>query len=261
MPATRRRARTGIVLLLIGVGLGACNRQGPAAPTPEPPLVTTSAPAPAPNLNSKRIIGEVLDTAFRVVAGARIEVVDGPELGTTTTSDTAGEFLFVGAFDETNRFRATKDGYVSATEPFRVLPGANYVSFQLETVDPPVDVAGQYALTFIADSICVGLPTELRTRTFAATVSARPILPANRYFSVLVGGAQLLEDLTFKNFSVGVAGNYVAFVLGDDESSPGLVEQVGANTYLAFGVRARRSVERRTPRCPLPSADSSTTAP
>lgn len=233
MPVTTRCARTGIILLLIGVGLGACNRQGPAAPTPT--LAPASVPAPAPNLNTRRIIGDVFDTAFRAVAGARIEVVEGPDVGATTTSDTAGEFLFVGVFDETSRFRATRDGYVSATRPFQVLPGANYVSFQLEAVDPPVDVAGQYALTVIADSTCVGLPADLRTRTYAATVSARPILPAGRYFSVLVAGAQLLQDLTFKNFSVGVAGDYVAFVLGDGETSPGLVEQVGADTYLAFG--------------------------
>ena len=231
MPTTRRRARTGIVLLLMGVGLGACNRQGPAAPTPSP----ASVAAPTPSLNGTRIIGDVVDTAFRAVDGARIEVVEGPEVGATTTSNTSGEFLFVGVFDETSRFRATKDGYVSAIRPFQVLPGANYVSFQLETVDPPVDVAGPYAMTFIADSACVGLPAELRTRTFAATVAATPAVPANGYFNVLVGGAQLLENLTFKHFSVGVAGNYVAFLLGDGESSPGVVEQVGSNTYLAFG--------------------------
>ena len=69
MPTTRPRARTGIVLLLMGVGLGACNRQGPSAPTPAP----ASVAAPAPNPNSKRVIGEVFDTAFRWVAGARIE--------------------------------------------------------------------------------------------------------------------------------------------------------------------------------------------
>lgn len=55
------------------------------------------------------------DTAYRPLAGARVEVLDGPQANTSTLTDGAGEFSLRGIFDETTRFRAEKDGHESAT--------------------------------------------------------------------------------------------------------------------------------------------------
>ena len=42
----------------------------------------------------------MVDTADRPLAGAIVDVVDGPQAGTSATSDTKGEFSLTGAFDD-----------------------------------------------------------------------------------------------------------------------------------------------------------------
>ena len=103
---------------------------------------------------------------------------------------------------------------------------------------PAVDIAGDYTLTFIADSTCTALPNELRTRTYVATITPSsspntdlPNLPANTAFDVTVSGAPFLEN--YNRGLLYVAGDHLAMWIGDVE--PGLVELVAANTYFGIG--------------------------
>jgi hypothetical protein len=61
--------------------------------------------------------GTVSDTAFRRRLGARVEVLDGPRAGTSTTVDGTGYFLLVFRdIQRATRFRATMDGHVTSTQ-------------------------------------------------------------------------------------------------------------------------------------------------
>ena len=218
------------------------------------PAVT--APSPLPLSPVALISGFVVDTASRPLAGATVDVVDGsPQAGTSTTSDANGQFSLTGAFVETTTFRATKEGYVAATQTWScnspgtgICPGRSrpWLGFYLAVLAPPVAIAGDYTLTFIADTAdtrCADLPNELRTRTYAATITPGsrpnyPNIPANTFFNVTVSGASFLGN--YKSFYIGVAGDYLRIVLGED--GPVLVEEVAPNTYLSFGGTAAASV-------------------
>lgn len=190
------------------------------------------------------------DSAFRVLAGAVVEVVDGPDAGRSTNADAEGRFSFSGTFDDDTRFRASKEGHISQTQtrsPQCQTCNPNYyVYFTLATLAPPVNLAGNYTLTFIADSACAQLPAEVRTRSYQATVTLMPTTrhPAGTFFELTVGGAPFLAN--FKTVPLHVAGDYFAVELGDFHGQPGLVEQLAETTYLAFSGSAPVSVGSST---------------
>jgi hypothetical protein len=230
---------SGLVILAITVGLVGCgDRHGASVPS------APSAVLPQSGVTAVR--GVLIDTAFRPLAGGRVEVIDGPETGKSATADGSGWFSLSGRFDDTTRFRATKEGHVAATETLlpncASCPGAptRWISFYLGGLTPPVSIAGDYTLTFIADRACAGLPDELRTRSFTVTITPRsdPRIPADTLFNATVSGASFLENRN--GFPIGVAGDLIAFQLEDH--GPYLVEQVAPNTYLAFDGRAEATV-------------------
>src|SRR5687768_13065625 len=143
----------------------------PTSPTQLPVPVTP--PIPPPSLSQTRLNGDVYDTASRRVAGATVEILDGPQAGVVTTTDDAGRFSFTGSFDDTIRFRASKPGHVAKTQTSRVPCEvcARYSGFQLELESAPIDLSGRYTLSFIADSAaCSGIPETARARTYNATI-------------------------------------------------------------------------------------------
>src|SRR5688500_11523884 len=230
------RTLVGLLLVALGVGLTGCDghgRPGPSGPSPVPP----SRPPAAGGI---QLAGTVSDAAWRSLAGARVEVVDGPLAGLSTTTDGNGEYRLTGAFDETTHFRATKEGHVAATWPLpAICERCNpqwWIHFYLEAVAAPVSIAGDYTLTFVADSACATFPDEVRTRTYVATVTptTRPREPANSRFDVTVAGGTFLEH--YDSFTIGVVGDYIRSDIGDwGHGSPGLVEQIAPNTYLTLG--------------------------
>lgn len=235
MPA---RTQLGSCLLVLAVGLAGCDadrRPGPSGPSSVPQA--GPQPAPQPGI---QLAGTVSDAAWRPLAGARVEVVDGPQAGLSTTTNANGEYRLTGAFDETTHFRATKESHVAATWPLpAICDRCNpqwWIYFYLEALAPPASIAGDYTLTFVADGACAGLPEEVRTRTYQATVTltSRPGDPANSRFDVTVTGGNLLER--YNGFTIGVVGDYVKTDIGDwGHGAPGLVEQIAPNTYLTLG--------------------------
>jgi hypothetical protein len=179
------------------------------------------------------VSGHVFDTAFRPLAGVRVEIVDGGHAGASVTSDAEGRFLFTGGqFVNGIKFRATKDGYVSTSVSgplqFPWPSAVAALTIILESLAPPVKIeAGDYTLTLVADSACTDIPSELRARTYAATItSAKPSsgLPPNTHYDVAVSGSFLSPF----GFGIGVAGNYLRFEI----DGPAFFEHLPSFTYL-----------------------------
>src|SRR5262249_11679345 len=154
--------------LFLTLAVAACGDRGSGAPASTVTSPTESTrQTPSPN-GVVLIHGTVNDTAFRPLPGATVEVLDGPQTGMSTIVDAEGSFSLSGTFDDATRFRAAKEGHLTTTQVSRTVPNAGrYLDFHLEVSAPPVNMAGDYTLTFIADSACVGLPDDMRTRTYA----------------------------------------------------------------------------------------------
>ena len=219
------------LLLMTGTGLAGCSDSS-----------SPSAPTTAPTLFQRPVTllrGVVSDTAFRPLAGARIEIVGGPESGAWTTANAEGAFAFTSStIDDTTQVRAALDGYLPATQTVLSFYSPNYYAyFNLALPVRPVSLAGEYTLTFQADSACTDLPIEMRTRIYTATVTSdNASVPSNTWFYAVLGGAKFIADKA--SFSIGVAGDYIA--LQDEE--PWIVEEVASNTYLAIGGLAAATV-------------------
>jgi hypothetical protein len=169
------------------------------------------------------------------MAGARIEVIDGPQAGLSTQTDSKGEFRLTGIFGDTTRFVATKDGHLPATAtlgPFCAPCHPNrWIFFNLEEPVPPPDLSGDWQVTFVT-AACPGLPSELQTRSYDATIALAPPAahPDARWlFLVTMSKVPFLSE--HKEFHVGAAGNYLGFPEND---GPVLVEQLDPTAYLSF---------------------------
>jgi len=218
---------------------GAC---GSSSPTPTSP----TSPLPVQYVFAE-IAGDVLDTAFRPVAGVKVEIVDGVRAGTSATSDAEGRFSFTGGqLVDGIRFRATKDGYISTTVSgplqFPWPSTVAHLAVILESLAPPVKIdAGDYALTIIADRACTDIPVDLRTRTYNATITPAPLssgIPANTRYNVAVSGP-LLSPF---GFGIGVAGSHLRFEI----DGPAFVEHVAPFTYLEIAGSGESDVEAAT---------------
>ena len=234
------RAHGGFLLLVLAAGLAACGDSGsPTAPTAQAPSPVGSVPppgsVPTPTYGGESIEGTVSDSALRPLAGARVELLDGPQAGLATTTGFDGHFEFFANVDDATRFRASKDGHVTgeATIQPHCAPcnPKRWVHLVLNLVDSPVPLAGDYDLTFTAASTCTNLPAGLRTRSYDVTIAGSPA-GSDTSLKVTPKGSAFPDGLN--NFWLNVAGNYVAVFLGD-HTDPGVTERVAEHTYFAFG--------------------------
>jgi len=220
-----RMSRAIVLVAAMGFACGdSHNNTPPLTPSPLAPVVRLPS-----------IAGYVADTAFRPVPGARVDVLDGPQAGLSMLSDGAGQFTYSGTFASSVTFRVSKDGYVSATGTSRVsAPGGRpWAYVRLEMIAPPANIAGDYMLTFTADSSCTSLPDDARARTYAVTLAAAPdpLVPAGTLFSAVIAGAPVVPGND--SFPVGVAGNYVSLEVWNGEG-PGVVERLAPKTYVGL---------------------------
>jgi hypothetical protein len=158
------------------------------------------------------------------LAGATVEVLDGPQAGMSTITGPTGDFSLVGNFDDATRFRASRDGYIAAIH----VGAEHWMTYFLAVPAPPVNIAGEYSMTFTS-ARCVNLPSELQTRTYQATIApgSYEAVPPNMVFNLALDGAEVLE-----NPSIGVAGEVVGFKLFND-GYPYIVEPIARNVYVA----------------------------
>jgi hypothetical protein len=227
-----------VILLMVIQGLGGCGSRGssisPAAPSP---ATATPAPAPVPAAG-QRVFGYVSDTAFRAVADVKVEVLDGSLAGQATTTAANGQFTYPGTLTGAVTFRATKPGYVTATQTSHSNGVTALVLFQLDVDAPPVQIAGDYSLTFVADSACAGgLPKDVPALTYDATIARQPAVAGklDTQYTLRVHGS---NAFVVDNFAVGVAGDAVTLNLYNGEDA-GIVERVPPAYYLALSGQAQ----------------------
>src|SRR5580765_2359461 len=123
------RTFKGVVLLVISQGLIGCNGSRSSLPL-APSTVSQPMTQPAPATDGTMIAGTVADTAFRPLAGAIVEVVDGPQAGMTTTAATShsGEHLMTRP-DSTRRRKVTSRRQGRSVRPAHpVIPTAGSTS-------------------------------------------------------------------------------------------------------------------------------------
>lgn len=234
--------------LWLSVALAAgCSGTPSASPTAASP--TGSAPQVTVQGTASGLRGFVLDTAFRALAGARIEVVDGPGAGVSAIADADGQFVLQGTFDAATQFRAIIEGHETKTQPWNcsvaVCLGATnaqpWLGFYLTVLEPTVNIAGDYTLTFTADSACTDLPDIARSRSYRVAVTAQPSAGRSTIpgFDLKVNGARFIGSLG--GFPIGAAGARLSFWL-HGRHDPALVEDLGGNTYLGFSGTAGATV-------------------
>src|SRR5689334_18412447 len=103
-----RLAIAAVPVLIVSLDVAGCGGS-PSTPT------AAREPAPQPVTSSTTpLAGIVYDSAERRLSGARVEVLDGPQAGQWTLTDSTGSFGFNGTFDDATRFRATMTGHVPA---------------------------------------------------------------------------------------------------------------------------------------------------
>ena len=241
-----RTISAAFVLLITSAPIGAgCGSETPAAVLPTAP--TSSRPEAAPEAASLQVRGFVMDTSYRPLAGVRIEVVDGASAGVATVAGADGQFMLSGPFTAATQFRAVKEGHEPRTQTWNcsVANCANnaqpWLGFYLSVLEPTVNMAGDYRLTFIADSACADLPEIARTRSYRATVTARPsdgrsTVPG---FDLKADGAEFIGALD--GFPIGAAGTRMSLWL-HARHDPAIVEDLGGNAYLAFSGTAAATV-------------------
>ena len=159
-----------MLALAFGLFAGACDH----AAAPVAPSVVT-----APQVYSQ-VRGSVLDTAGRDLAGVSVEIMDGPQAGMSLLSTSDRDASRCPSPQPTSAtLRATKDGYVTVSKtlpltncpttcPATITAGVQFTLAMLENVRLQ---AGPYALTWITDSACTGIPEDVRTRTYTVTVT------------------------------------------------------------------------------------------
>ena len=103
-----------IVLLMVAIASAGCDKANlsPTAPSPAPSVPVTTTPAPPASIGPQ-VIGTVFDTAFRWLPGVMVEVLSGPQAGTSTITGPTGEFLLSGNFTSPTEIRMTSADHVS----------------------------------------------------------------------------------------------------------------------------------------------------
>jgi hypothetical protein len=113
---------SGAIVVVASCWLAACGGFPPSPTAPTPPTPVQYA--------FTQISGNVSDTAFRPVAGVRVEIVDGSEAGASVASDASGRFSFSGGtFVDATKFRASKDGYVSGQNNCYTTPAGQKLAY------------------------------------------------------------------------------------------------------------------------------------
>jgi hypothetical protein len=235
-----RMPRTmSLVVVIAALGCGPRPTSTPMAPSPSPTPLPPSSPPAHLNLN-----GYVYDTAFRPVGGATVKLLDGAQAGASTQSNETGRFSFTGTFADPTTMGVSKDGYAAATGTAKSnnsASGAIWAFVVLDELARPVDIAGDYSLTIVVDSACAGIPSEVRTRTYAASI--RPAADSHTQpgtsLTLTAESASFLPDRN--RFAIGVAGDDVAFSIYNGEDF-GLIEKIATGTFLAIGGVASVSI-------------------
>jgi hypothetical protein len=217
-----------LTFLLTAVLLAAaCTDRGPTTPTSTSPLTGASG--------DTHVKGVVFDTLSRPLPGARVEVLDGPLAGQSTTADDSAAYVFTGNAGGAVRLRGSRDGFESQTISAVWQPRTSGQIFGifLKTRESAVPITpGSYTLTVRSDpstaagnqrASCAGFPADLLRRTYEATITVSPFVRADDYFLVELSSPTMIKPpgatcatnaavpVVRGCFSFHVAGPFVGF--------------------------------------------------
>jgi len=181
--------------------------------------------------------GLVLDTAFRGIPDARLEVVDGPQASVFAMTNQLGHFEMPGTFSGTMTLRASKEGYLPASKTVEA-PGnlrKQSLNFELETSAPTVEMTGEYILTLTADSACTALPEGARKRTYLARIVPESQPTSSHKYQVVLSGATFSNSSnSYDGVGMGVSGTFARLVIGD--YGWGISEEVASGHVGIWGI-------------------------
>ena len=223
----RHRVRTALAGLIVSVvcAASACAQArdvtGPSSvgPTNPPSASVTTT-----------LEGFVWDTVLRLIGGATVEIVNQSRTIGTVSTNSAGSYRYSGTFVGDVTVRATKEGYVTATQTVapRPPPVPFLATFYLDAVEESVKIdTGEYTLTFTAPG-CPGLPEDLQTRTFTATIAS---LRPSQDITTVPGTRHWLSGPG--SFWIGASGSQVMIL---DDTGPMLREEYSPTKQLEFSV-------------------------
>jgi hypothetical protein len=185
------------------------------------------------------VAGRVTDTLGGGIPNATVRITEGPLAGASSSTNADGRFQFIGEIPEgqTLGVEVFRDGYSAFAGRVRARPE---LSFRL-TPTQLIDLEGVYSVTFVAADSCSQIPTELRTRTYVATVS--PERSDRTNFTLKLSGASFQP--AYDTFSAAVADDAVSLsVYSWDafrwwlEDHP-IIERVGEGRFVAMVGTAR----------------------
>jgi Carboxypeptidase regulatory-like domain len=220
---TRLVNTMSVLMLVMGVG---CESPTRVSHLPPPsPALPPSSPA------EYSLSGVVQDTAYRFIPDVRIQVVEGAQVGVSTTTDASGRYELPGTFTDVIVVQAEKAGYVSVTQhagPGPYAGGRWTLFFGMELDAPSVNLTGDWDLTIRADSSCGAVPDVLRMRTYTASVSS---FRSQKYVGLLSGAAFWFSRT---EVYISVAGTYASFYIVDPWSGYYVLEKLAPSGYLAI---------------------------
>ena len=190
------------------------------------------------------VTGLVRDSLLRPVAGAKVEVDQGPSAGTFTMSNDQGRFTLdaPSAVTDTVSLRVTREGFGSTVWPAR---NHSDVIVQLTAI-ALVDLEGRYRLTVTASQSCSALPASVRTRTYTADMT--PHAKARQLFIGELRGGEFYSG--YGRLSMIAADDAVRVLLFSWdayerwlEDHP-IIERVTSSSYVSLWGTATGASER-----------------
>ncbi len=206
----------------------ACGRSSPAGPSF------------ALGSTNDQLVGAVRNPISGYVAGVHVAVTSGPSAGVVTLTDADGAFRVPYNFRSPGRLDFTKEGYAPWTfAPDRIQP-SGVLSIILHLAEPPVHLAGEYRLQFIADSACTQLSVALRIRSYTATIHQPQQFPQSTAFDANLSGATFAPATlsgALDSFSGAAEGHTVRLGIANSLESiegvdEGIAEQIAPDVRL-----------------------------
>jgi hypothetical protein len=182
--------------------------------------------------------GRVNEPGNLDISNARFEVVDGPQAGRFTMTNSFGLYELFGLSGDI-RVTVTKDRYIAQTRSVSMTQD-RVLDFEILPAVPPIAISGDYHLTFTASQGCASqLVEEARTRTYRARINqdraSVEVLLSDANFALEPSGG------SGNGFRGRIEANSVTFSLADWYSY-GVVEQLGPATYLSMWGTATATV-------------------
>jgi len=201
----------------------------------------TPSTGPSYPSSDNQLVGLVTNGVVGGIAGVRVVVSGGSSIGEATTTDEQGYFRLPYDFRSAGQLAFAKDGYAPLTMAVQAGKPSGLLTAFLHFLDPPVNLAGSYTFTFVADASCLQIPDALRTRSYGAVISQPAQFPQSTRFDVRLLGATFAAATlriggALDSFSGAVEAHTVRFQIANGPESieldEGIAEQIAPDVRL-----------------------------